>query len=1135
MYRKLFLINPNLRKCFMILATVLSLPLYSQIETVLQQGHRMHVSCLVFSPDGKYLASGSRDNTVKLWDVQTGREIRTFSNHLSSVQSVQFSGDGELLLTAGNDKRLIVQNVLNGDVLFDKTVSCDRMIRAVFDPTAKYILASDNQRYIYVYDLHTKELIGTYNKPYSAPLHSGWFSPDGGKLMVVGERKDIHIIDLLSKDTVQTVEFSNPRSFCFAPGGKSFVIGSVKLLAEQFDLESGEMIHHLENKEGIVCHGCNTDARFSPSGKYIVTASSKSGVVLWDASNGDELVQYTKEDERVDDVFFSSNDKYLSIVRDEETIVYDVKSGKELFRSEGDDMECLPAFSPNGKYFAFCTSRSRIELWLPSAAKRVRIFEGYLNEKKIDRKYKESNWFQSYMVQDVGVRTLVALSPDGKYALKGKIDSVFMQIDLHNGKAVKYFSGHTATVIALAYSPDGKRFASGCENGLIILWDAQTGEKISSFRKRHNVIFDLSFSYDSKRLVSSEYTGSMAIWDVETGKMLKEEYIDRVSPYCARFTPNGLYLARSNRASQLSLVESDACKVFREFVGHTDMVGDIDFTSDGRFMLSASRDGKVKVWDAYSGMQVCRFTQHKGSVHAVVADPLGRFVVSAGNDRLIRVWDPMTGTVHHTLDGHSTAVTSLKISNDGKKLVSCSIDGMIKVWDLDAFSEKFTYVQINRNDWIATLPSGYLDGSPAALKMVNYVSGTDVLPVGSLFEKFYTPGLIKRLNGGERFEGASLNIKSLLEAAPIVQLAVKADNSRSLLHSADSVEWYQPQFPLQVELTGRGKDVDETRVYCNKKLVVSDAEKLKLKAGKTVSRSYMLPLSTGNNEITVMTINEDHTESSPAEITVFYDGAETVSDLYIISVGINKYENPSYNLSYAVNDAKVCSKEIVKGGKTIFGKIEEYFVKDGEADKKGIDSAFAQISAKAQPSDVFLFHFAGHGAMTMGSNEREPEFFIIPNDVTQLYGNDELVIQKGISASELLEYSKRIQAGKQMFIIDACQSGGAVDAFASRGSGREKAIAQLARSSGTFFLLASGAMQFASEAKELGHGLFSYSILEALGGKADGGKLDKRITVGELKSYVENRVPELTQQYMLTPQYPTGYSFGQDFPIVVVK
>jgi len=93
----------------------------------------------------------------------------------------------------------------------------------------------------------------------------------------------------------------------------------------------------------------------------------------------------------------------------------------------------------------------------------------------------------------------------------------------------------------------------------------------------------------------------------------------------------------------------------------------------------------------------------------------------------------------------------------------------------------------------------------------------------------------------------------------------------------------------------------------------------------------------------------------------------------------------------------------------------------------------------------------------------------------------------------------------------------------------------LARSTGTFFLTASQDIQYANEAGNLQHGLFTYAILEALSGNADSGKNDNKITANEIKAYVEDRVPELSERYHGSPQYPTGYSFGQDFPLVIVK
>jgi uncharacterized caspase-like protein len=162
------------------------------------------------------------------------------------------------------------------------------------------------------------------------------------------------------------------------------------------------------------------------------------------------------------------------------------------------------------------------------------------------------------------------------------------------------------------------------------------------------------------------------------------------------------------------------------------------------------------------------------------------------------------------------------------------------------------------------------------------------------------------------------------------------------------------------------------------------------------------------------------------------------------------------------------------------------------------------------------------------------EFFLVPYDVLQLYGNDDALAQKGFSAAGLQQMSKDIKAQKQLFILDACQSAGALETVAaSRGAAEEKAIAQLARSTGTQWLTASGSEQFASEFSQLGHGSFTYCLLEAFRGDADQG--DKKLTVKELDAYLQNKVPEITQKYRGTPQYPASYSYGNDFPIIIIK
>ena len=117
--------------------------------------------------------------------------------------------------------------------------------------------------------------------------------------------------------------------------------------------------------------------------------------------------------------------------------------------------------------------------------------------------------------------------------------------------------------------------------------------------------------------------------------------------------------------------------------------------------------------------------------------------------------------------------------------------------------------------------------------------------------------------------------------------------------------------------------------------------------------------------------------------------------------------------------------------------------------------------------------------------------------------------------------------------MDACQSGGSVELLATRGASEEKAIAQLSRSTGIHVMASAGSEQFATEFAELGHGLFTYVLIQALQGAADGAPKDGKVTIYELKSFIDDQVPEMTRKLKGKPQYPYTFSRGQDFPVVI--
>ncbi|MCG8701778.1 MAG: caspase family protein, partial [Bacteroidales bacterium] len=296
------------------------------------------------------------------------------------------------------------------------------------------------------------------------------------------------------------------------------------------------------------------------------------------------------------------------------------------------------------------------------------------------------------------------------------------------------------------------------------------------------------------------------------------------------------------------------------------------------------------------------------------------------------------------------------------------------------------------------------------------------------------------------------------------------------------------------------------------------------KAGQYAMKTFDVSLIPGENVITVSAFNNGMIESAQQNIKLYHKGTPKLSNCYVVSVGINKYENPSLNLNYAKPDAQAISSLIDKKGNQLFKEVKTFEFYDTKATKENIFNALDDISNEMQPEDVFIFYYAGHGSMINNY------FYFITTESTGLYQEDKL--QSAIHVTELQNRLKKLPALKQVVIMDACHSGTSVDLLAMRGASEEKALAQLSRSSGIHVLASTGKQQQAAETGVLGHGIFTFVLLEALMGKADGAPKDSKVTVYELKSYLDDQVPEVSYRLLGHKQYPNTFSIGHDFPLI---
>ena len=346
----------------------------------------------------------------------------------------------------------------------------------------------------------------------------------------------------------------------------------------------------------------------------------------------------------------------------------------------------------------------------------------------------------------------------------------------------------------------------------------------------------------------------------------------------------------------------------------------------------------------------------------------------------------------------------------------------------------------------------------------------------------------------------------------------------AILAPKDGDVFDRENIEIKVTAEDMGSGISELRLTHNGKPVsVAQGSVIVAPRGKIIER-FAVQLSDGLNHIAVSALSTDRVESAPVKITLSLKETTSETDLHIILIGINKYKNPALNLNYAVQDA-VSIRDFFQSApvRRLFRSVNLYDLLNEQATGSNIRKLLQDFKDKPKLQDTVVLYMASHGDLI------ESDWYLIPHDVVTPENEDD-VRKNGISTKYIHDLLKSFKAQKIFMIIDACKSGGMAVAMAGiRGYEDRKALIRLGRSTGTYILSASTEEQFASEFKELGHGVLTYSMLEGLKGKSG----DKTVTVEGLIHYVKNRLPELTEKYRGRPQWPVSWGYGMDFPLVL--
>ncbi|KFX88056.1 hypothetical protein V490_07867 [Pseudogymnoascus sp. VKM F-3557] len=463
----------------------------SLIQTLV--GHSEWVEAVAFSLDGKQIATGSINNTIKLWDATTGSLQKTLIGYSGSVagwvETIAFSPDSKQIAIGSSDNTIKIWDVTT-ESLQQTLIGHLGWVKAIaFSPDSKQIASGSYDNTIKLWDTTTglqKTLIG----------HSGFigaiaFSHDSKQIISGSNDNTIKLWNATTGSLQKTLigHSGLVAAIAFSLDSKQIASGSGDNTIKLWDTTTGSLQKTLIGHSGLV-----GAIAFSLDSKQIISGSRDNTIKLWDTSIGDPHKMFTGHLGWVEAIAFSPDSKQIATGSIDNTIkLWDTITGslqKTLIGHSG--LVAAIAFSPDSKQIATGSGDNTIKLW--------DTITGSL---------------QKTLLGHSGLIAAIAFSPDSKQIATGSGDNTIKLWNTSGGNSLqKTLIGHSGLVAAVAFSPDSKQIATGSGDNTIKLWDTSTGSLQKTLIGHSDWVEAVAFSPDGKQIATGSDDNTIKLWDV---------------------------------------------------------------------------------------------------------------------------------------------------------------------------------------------------------------------------------------------------------------------------------------------------------------------------------------------------------------------------------------------------------------------------------------------------------------------------------------------------------------------------------------------------------------------------------------------------------------------------------------------
>jgi len=1068
-----------------------------------ETGHTDAVRSVAFSSDGKTLASGSLDNTVKLWNVANGTELYTLRGHAGGILAVAFSPDNMMLASASSDNTIKLWDITSRVEIRTLKGHTGAVHFVKFTPDGQTLVSASLGEAKF-WDVGTRRELRTLTRR-SDEFSCVALSGDGRTLASGGNTGIIELWDSTSgKELAAFGTYVRIGELEFSRDGRMLAggtfDGTIKLWNAATGAEMGSF--KLEHVAAVA-----TLVAFSPDGNTLLSAGLTDGIRFWDTASGHQ--RRAINEQGILAVAFSPDGRILASLNFDHTVrLWDPTTGTQLRPLTGHaDTIHFVALNPDGMALAIASGDNTIKVADLTSNENVHILKGH---------------------DDVVLS--LALSPDGKTLASESGNNTIKLWDIAAGAEKCNLRG-AVFKLPVVFTPDGKMVVSGGPGDTIKLWDVVTGKEVRTLATHPNVS-SVAVSSDSKTLASaSAFDGTIKQWDLATGREIRSLKGEVIGPSLA-FSPDGKMLATGGARDSVKLWDGVTGAEIRRFEGHRLGINYVVFSRDGKVLASCSHDNTIKLWDVTTGMELRTLIGHTNSVVSIAFSLDGKTLASGSWNDAIKLWDVTAGVELASL-----------VSFDDGGWVLVMPDGRFDTNRID---------DIKGLHWL--MPDAPLTPLPIEIFMRDYYEPR-LLPRVLAREKFKAVRDFSTLNRTQP-EVKITDIQP--DSAETVQVTVEVANVKS------KVQTSRFSFALEsgvydLRLFRDGQLVGYAPANDGKVGLSYFGEKATLK----FPNIKWPRTGVEQVEFSAYAFNADRIKSATDRKTfTFTPKPEPIKGCaYIISLGVNAYEREGLNLRYAATDARQV-QEILAGRLAAQGEFEEVVivslisdyavalpdgrtlaaqdattqeVREGQrhvtenratkahlravldilAGRKADTTLLKEIPnadklRAARPEDLILISVSSHGY-----TDSDGIFYIVPSDTGTAAVSSTEFRKHCISSNELSQWLRDVDAGELVMIVDACHSSAAVEGTDFKpGPMGSRGLGQLSYDKGMRIVTATQADNVAMETNKVRQGLLTYALLnDGLGAwRADYKPPDNQITLTEWLGYGVERVPHLYEE-----------------------